>query len=157
MYQPGQLPGRSSVINGELQAGGNSICLLYLWLECSGVTPQKATMDNLRTLLWFVSFRRLNIPLSVCCYSRYQSRWFQCTITEQLLNIPGPLRPFTEKAILVAEKRERGPLQREGERGDWFECMTYTVYASLVLRRSEESDKNRVEGVHRVKRGGQWA
>ena len=27
MYRPGQLPGRSSVISGELQAGGKSICL----------------------------------------------------------------------------------------------------------------------------------
>jgi hypothetical protein len=27
MYRPGQLPGRAFVISGELQAGGNSICL----------------------------------------------------------------------------------------------------------------------------------
>jgi hypothetical protein len=27
MYQPGQLPGKTSVISGELQAGGNSLCL----------------------------------------------------------------------------------------------------------------------------------
>jgi hypothetical protein len=26
-YRPGQLPGRAAVISGELQAGGNSICL----------------------------------------------------------------------------------------------------------------------------------
>ena len=35
MYWPAQLPGRSSVISGELQAGGNSICLcltgVLLW------------------------------------------------------------------------------------------------------------------------------
>jgi hypothetical protein len=29
-YRPGQLPSRSSVIIGELQAGGNSICLVLL-------------------------------------------------------------------------------------------------------------------------------
>ncbi len=45
----GQLPGRSSGISGELQAGGKSIrlCLtevLLLW------TPQTATLDSLRIL-----------------------------------------------------------------------------------------------------------
>jgi hypothetical protein len=45
MYRPGQLPGRYSVINGELQAGGNSMCLCL-----TGVLPQKATLDSLCTL-----------------------------------------------------------------------------------------------------------
>ncbi len=38
--RPGQLPGRSSVISGELQTGGDWSALL---------TPQKATLDSLRT------------------------------------------------------------------------------------------------------------
>jgi hypothetical protein len=37
MYRPGQLPGRSSVISGQLQAGGNSI--FYVWLECPYFNP----------------------------------------------------------------------------------------------------------------------
>jgi hypothetical protein len=31
MYRPGQLPDRASVIGGELQTGGNSICLLFMF------------------------------------------------------------------------------------------------------------------------------
>jgi hypothetical protein len=27
MYRPGQLPGRATVVSGELLAGGNSLCL----------------------------------------------------------------------------------------------------------------------------------
>jgi hypothetical protein len=57
LYRPGPLSGKASVISGELQAGGNSICLcltgVLLW------PPQKATLDSLRTLSWFISSRWL--------------------------------------------------------------------------------------------------
>ncbi len=38
MYRPGQLPGRTSVISGELQAGG--IVYVQVWLECSYEPPE---------------------------------------------------------------------------------------------------------------------
>jgi hypothetical protein len=42
-----QLPGRSSVICGELQDGRNSICM-FDWSAL--MIPQKATLDSMRTL-----------------------------------------------------------------------------------------------------------
>jgi hypothetical protein len=39
MYRPGQLPGRASVISGELQAGGG-IVYVQVWLECPYDPPE---------------------------------------------------------------------------------------------------------------------
>ncbi len=76
MYWPGQLPGRSSVISGELQAGG--IAYVYVWLECSydsseGQPGQLAYTFVIRILS--TSYTYIS-TFSVCCYSKYLSRWF---------------------------------------------------------------------------------
>ncbi len=58
-------PGRSSVISGELKAGGDSICLCLtgalLW------PPQKATLDSKHTLSWFVP----SLSMSLTSVSMY--------------------------------------------------------------------------------------
>ncbi len=48
MYRPGQLPGRASVISGELQAGGKQYMFMSDW--SAFMTSQKATLDRMRTL-----------------------------------------------------------------------------------------------------------
>ncbi len=50
-------PCRSSFISGELNAAG--IAYIYIWLE-SSYDPQNATLDSLRTLSGFVSYRGLS-------------------------------------------------------------------------------------------------
>jgi hypothetical protein len=53
---------------GELQAAGNSICLC--------LTPQKAPLDSMHTVSWFVSYRRLSpqfqFSLSAAALGIYQ-------------------------------------------------------------------------------------
>jgi hypothetical protein len=83
MYRPSQLPGRVSVISGQLQARGNSICLCLTGvLLC--MTPQKATLDSMCTLLWLVrvSYQSLSpqfqFSLSATALGKYISMF--CTV-----------------------------------------------------------------------------
>jgi hypothetical protein len=41
------MPGRSSVIRDELQAGGKSIMFMFDWISL--VAPRQETLDSLRT------------------------------------------------------------------------------------------------------------
>ncbi len=53
------------------------IAYIYVWLEAL-MTPQNATLDSLRTLSWFVSYRRLSsqFQFSVSAVTLgYLSRW----------------------------------------------------------------------------------
>ncbi len=54
MYRHGQLSDRSSIISGELLAGGNMFTI-----DWSAPEGQKATLDSLRTLSRFLSCRPL--------------------------------------------------------------------------------------------------
>jgi hypothetical protein len=66
MYCPCQLPGRASAISGELQAGGNSICLCLTGVSYN---TQKATMDTyMDSMLTVFVIRILStylIPVSI--------------------------------------------------------------------------------------------
>jgi hypothetical protein len=73
---PASCPGRSSVISGELQARGNSICL------CSyAPPPPRRPLDTGQLPYTFVihilsTYRsNCNFKFSVCCYSRYLFWW----------------------------------------------------------------------------------
>jgi hypothetical protein len=75
MYCPGQLPGRSSVISGELQAGG--IVYVYVWRECSYDPPKGQSGQLVHTFVNHILMTSCTYisTFSVCCYSRYLSRW----------------------------------------------------------------------------------
>ncbi len=59
MSRPGQLPGRASVINGELQAGGNILCLCLTGVLLWSPPPPEGRPEQLRSLSWFISYRHL--------------------------------------------------------------------------------------------------
>ncbi len=66
---PASCPDRASVISEELQAEG----IVYVYVGWSALMtpppPQKATLDSLCTLSWFLSYRRLLLLY------RYLSLW----------------------------------------------------------------------------------
>ncbi len=51
---------------------------MFVWLKPSYDPSQKAALDSMRTLSWFVSFHVSHLVsiFSVCCYSRYLSLWW---------------------------------------------------------------------------------
>ncbi len=63
MYWPGQLPARASIISGELQAGGNSICLCLTGVLLCMTPPPPRRPPWIACVHFrerFVSYRRLS-------------------------------------------------------------------------------------------------
>ncbi len=73
MYCPAQLPGRSSVISGELQAGGNSICLcltgVLLW------PPKRPIWTACAHFLESYPIDVLHLYFNILCLLLLLSRW----------------------------------------------------------------------------------
>jgi hypothetical protein len=63
MYRLSQLPGRSSVISGELQTGGNSICLCLTLLETLMTPVIRILSMSLTSVSFFLSAVTLGIYL----------------------------------------------------------------------------------------------
>jgi hypothetical protein len=84
IYRPGQLPSRASVISGEQQAGGNSICLCLTRVHLWPPHP-KAILNSMRTLMWFVSYRCLShqfqFSLSAATLGIYLYGWQSSFLT----------------------------------------------------------------------------
>jgi hypothetical protein len=75
MYCPAQLPGRSSVISGSCRLRG--ISYVYVWLECSYDPPKGQSGQLAHTFVIHILLTSCTYisTFSVCCYSRYLSRW----------------------------------------------------------------------------------
>jgi hypothetical protein len=89
MYRPGQLPGRSSIISGELQAGGNSICLCLtgVFLLPPRRPPWTACIHNVIRILSTSRTSHLkNFNILCLLFSRYLSRWSRSRTTSHHLS-----------------------------------------------------------------------
>ncbi len=106
-------PGRSSFISWELKSVEYSIYLCLtgelLWV----MTPQKANLDSLRTLSWFVSFIGLSSQFQFSLSAvtlEYLSHWvWLCTKTTILYGGPQLYNVHLSSPLLLSKESSRLP------------------------------------------------